>query len=139
MSFPLVQISEIERPYWDGLTGGELRYQRCLNCHNRWLPAREHCPRCLDSSVSWDTSTGRGKIISWVVYHIAYHQAFESKLPYNVTIVELTEGPRLLTNIVQTAPAQKLVIGAPVQLVIEYEGEQALARFRLSKAVEEPT
>ena len=66
------------------------------------------------------------------MYHTAYHPAFESRLPYNVALVELAEGPRLLTNIVD--PSEALVADAPVELKIEWEGDAALARFRLSAA-----
>ena len=133
MSYPVPEITELARAHWDGLAAGELRFQHCTNCENSWLPAKERCPRCLAETVTWEVSSGKGRIISWVVYHVAYHEAFKAKLPYNVTIVELDEGPRILTNIVDTSPVGQLTIGAAVELVIEYEGEQALARFRLSE------
>jgi hypothetical protein len=65
-----------------------------------------------------------------VVYHVSYHPAFEGRLPYNVAIVELAEGPRLITNLTEidtTVPAAE----APVELAIERDGGLALARFRL--------
>ena len=67
--------------------------------------------------------------MSWVVYHTAYQPAFESRLPYNVALVELSEGPRLLTNIV--ADNDALTADAPVALKVEWEGDVALARFGL--------
>lgn len=133
MSFPQVPVTALDRPYWDGLARGEVRYQHCSGCGHRWLPAREHCPQCLGEKASWETSNGRGRIVSWVVYHIAYHEAFETKLPYNVAIVEIGEGPRMLTNIVEQSAGRQLEIGASVELAVEYEGEQVLARFRLSE------
>ena len=79
-------------------------------------------------------ASGRGRLVSWVIYHTAYHAAFENRLPYNVSLVELQEGPRLLTNIVDAneAPNFTLVADAPVELKIEWEGDVALARFRLA-------
>ena len=139
MSFPLAQVTELDRPYWDGLALGELRFQHCSGCGNRWLPAREHCPQCLGNQVNWEKSRGIGRIVSWVIYHVAYHASFESKLPYNVAIVELEEGPRVLTNIVERSSGRQLEIGAPVSLAVAYEGEQVLARFRLSDKIEEST
>ena len=131
MNSPVVDVSPVNKPYWEGLSNGELLYQHCSRCGNNWLPAREHCPHCLGANHNWQRSTGHGHIVSWVVYHVAYHESFKDKLPYNVAIVELEEGPRLLTNIVTPSPATDLCIGADVRLRVEYEDGQALARFEL--------
>jgi uncharacterized OB-fold protein len=136
MSFPEPDITPLNQPYWDGLKQGELRFQRCKSCGNCWLPARESCPKCLAAEPEWRASSGRGKIVSWVVYHTAYHDAFADRVPYDVTLVELDEGPRLLTNIVNGGRGAHLSIDAAVKLAIEREGELALARFKL---VEVPT
>ena len=68
----------------------------------------------------------------WVVYHTAYDDAFRDRLPYDVTCVELDEGPRLLTNVTDSEAGRNLALGARVSLQIEYEGELALARFKLA-------
>lgn len=132
MSFPEPEITPLNQPYWDGLKQGELRYQRCKNCGNCWLPARESCPKCLAANPEWRPASGRGRVLSWVVYHTAYHDAFKNRVPYDVTLVELEEGPRLLTNIVNGECGAALHIDAPVELKIEQEGELALARFKLT-------
>lgn len=134
MSFPEPEITPLNKPYWDGLKEGELRFQRCNSCGNRWLPARESCPKCLAVDAEWCPASGRGKILSWVVYHTAYHDAFAGRVPYDVTLVELEEGPRLLTNIVNGERGARLRIDAAVTLKIEQEGDLALARFELVDA-----
>lgn len=131
MSFPEPDITPLNRPYWDGLKSGELRYQRCKNCGNCWLPARESCPRCLAAGAEWLPACGRGRVLSWVVYHTAYADAFADRIPYDVTLVELDEGPRLLTNIVNSDCGKLLRIDAVVELAIQHEGDLALARFKL--------
>lgn len=131
MSYPAPDISNLSAPYWEGLKGGRLLYLRCRHCGHRWLPAREACPRCLTAEPSWEESKGRGKVVSWVVYHLAYHEAFKARLPYDVTLVELDEGPRLLTNVVDSQAGKRLALGSVVYLKIEHEGELALARFSL--------
>lgn len=131
MSFPEPDITPLNKPYWDGLKEGELRYQRCKSCGNCWLPARESCPRCLAANSEWVPARGRGRILSWVVYHTAYHDAFADRVPYDVTLVELDEGPRLLTNIINGERGKSLKIGAVVELAIEREADLALARFKL--------
>ena len=129
MDLPKPGPTELSRPFWDALRDGHLVFQRC-GCGHAFLPARRHCPACLRPDMKWERASGKGRLVSWVVYHTAYHPAFESRLPYNVALVELAEGPRLLTNIVD--PNEALVADALVQLKIEWEGDTALARFRLS-------
>ena len=129
MELPRPDIDETSRPYWSALREGLLVFQRC-SCGHAWLPARKHCPSCLSPEPRWECASGRGKLLSWVVYHQAYHPAFESRLPYNVALVQLDEGPRLLTNV--TDPNAALAADAAVELRVEWEGDLALARFSLS-------
>lgn len=124
---PLPTVTPLTAPYWEGLEAGELRFQRCGDCGNAWLPAREECPKCLSDSVVWEASSGRGRVISWVVYHSAVHPAFADRIPYNVAIVELDEGPRLITNV--NAPEEALAIELPVVVSIEPESGVNVARF----------
>ena len=131
MDLPKPEPTELSRPFWNALREGKLVFQRC-GCGHAFLPARSHCPACLRPDPLWERASGKGRLVSWVVYHTAYHPAFESRLPYNVALVQLAEGPRLLTNIVD--PNEALVADAPVELKIEWEGDAALARFRLSAA-----
>jgi uncharacterized OB-fold protein len=131
MSFPQPDRTALSEPYWSALQAGYVVFQHCQGCGANWLPAREACPTCLGSAVAWQRSAGRGKVVSWVVYHTAYDEAFKDRLPYDVTCVELDEGPRLLTNIVDSEAGRRLRIDARVQLCIEHEGDLALARFRL--------
>jgi uncharacterized OB-fold protein len=119
----------INTPYWDHLAQGRLTYQCCNTCHTAWLPPRSECPGCLSDDWAWKDASGRAKLISWVVYHIAHHKAFENRLPYNVAVVELVEGPRLISNVVGIEDQEGLVIDQPLQLRIENEGGVALPRF----------
>jgi uncharacterized OB-fold protein len=113
MNMPKPDINEVSRPYWDALREGHLVVQRC-NCGHAWLPARRHCPACLSPDVRWERASGRGRLLSWVIYHTAYHPAFEARLPYNVD------------------PNESLAAEAPVELKVEWEEDVALARFRLA-------
>ncbi|MEL3891432.1 Zn-ribbon domain-containing OB-fold protein [Ferrovibrio sp. MS7] len=131
MSFPQPDIMPLSAPYWDGLKQGKLLFQQCRACGNRWLPARDACPNCLKREAEWVESSGRGRIVSWVVYHVSYNDAFKDRVPYDVTLVELDEGPRLLSNIVNGDAGRKLSLHASVALQIEHEGDLALARFKL--------
>lgn len=130
MALPTPEIDGINKPYWDALAAGRLTFQQC-SCGHRWLPPRAACPQCLRRHWSWQAAAGTGRIKSWVVYHVAYHEAFRDKLPYNVAIVELDEGPRLITNIVADNAA--LRAEARVRLSVSQEDGFALARFDLAE------
>lgn len=129
-----IDIDPISEPYWAGLREGRLRYQAC-SCGHAWLPPRAICPSCLGSSWEWRDAQGGGVIKSWVVYHVAYHPQFKERLPYNVAIVKLDEGPQLITNI--AAPNTDLHIGARVRLQARNSqrdnAEQPLAIFELAE------
>lgn len=125
--FPAPARTSLSEPYWQGLEEGRLRFQRCARCAHAWLPPRAECPECLQADWRWETASGRGRLISWAVYHIAYHAYFKDKLPYNVALVELEEGPRLISNVVGT---NTLRIDQLLELSIEREANTALARFR---------
>lgn len=133
MSFPRPTGNPVAEPYWSGLKQGRLLFQRCRKCTQAWLPARECCPRCLSPEVDWVESAGRGKVVSWIVYHTAYDDAFKDRVPYDVTLVELDEGLRMLTNVVDGQAGKALKVDARVKLKIEAEGDLALARFELDR------
>lgn len=133
MSFPQPDVTPLNKPHWDGLKQGRLMFQQCRRCGHAWLPAREACPECLAPEPEWREAAGEGTVVSWVVYHVAYDEAFSGRLPYDVTCVELDEGPRLLTNIVDSDAGARLRIGLRVSLCIEHEGDLALARFKLAE------
>ena len=97
---PLPEINEDNRPFWEGCKAHRLLLQRCSKC-SHLRDASPICPRCLSLEHDWTEACGRGHVYSWVVVHQRYSEAFEGDLPYNVAIVELEEGPRLLTNLVE--------------------------------------
>jgi uncharacterized protein len=101
---PLPEPSEVSRPFWDGLAGGELRLQRCPDCRKHIFYARPVCPHCLGDRLEWVTATGRGAVYSYTIVRRAMHPAFQPDIPYVLAIVELEEGPRVTTNIVGCDP-----------------------------------
>jgi len=126
-AFPAPRQSEVTAPYWRALDEGRLTFQRCGACNHAWLPARTECPRCLAREVSWETASGKARLVSWVVYHHGYHPYFAARLPYTVGVVELAEGPRLISGLV--AGDHPLAIDLPLTLTIEREAGVALPRF----------
>lgn len=128
-TIPAPERDALNAPYWDSLAQGALSFQRCSQCSHAWLPARSECPACLADQWRWEKAAGGAKLISWVVYHVAFHPAFAQRLPYNVAVVELDEGARLISNVVGIDDAEKLKIDQRLRLVIEDEGGTAVPRF----------
>ena len=93
------------------------------------MPARSECPACLADQWRWEKAGGGARLVSWVVYHTAFHPAFANRLPYNVAVVELDEGPRLISNVVGIEDAETLKIDQRLRLVIEDESGTAVPRF----------
>jgi hypothetical protein len=99
----------------------KLLLQRCRSCGNFWFPPSARCHHCLSPDPEWQEVSGDGRIYSFVVYHRLYHPAFEQDLPYVVAIVQLAEGPRLLSNIIGT-PWQDMRCDLPVRVVYADDG-----------------
>ncbi len=126
---PAPERNDTNAPYWDTLAQGQLSFQRCMHCGHAWLPPRSECPQCLADTPHWEQAAGGGRLVSWVVYHIAYDPAFKHRLPYNVAVVELDEGPRLISNVIGIDDVGALRIDQRLRLVIENEGSTAVPRF----------
>ena len=102
---PIPPTSELTQPYWDGAGRGQMVVQRCEGCGHRPFPPRSTCPSCGSSSLSWSPVSGRATVYSYTVAHRPPHPAFAAQLPLVVAIVELEEGPRMVTNSVGCDPA----------------------------------
>jgi uncharacterized OB-fold protein len=127
---PLPAVTEDGAPYWDGCRAGELRVQRCDACGHLRFPPSVLCPRCLAEGGSWIPLSGRGTIYTFIVVHRPQHPAFFADAPYNVAIVELEEGIRLHSAIVDSTN-DDLRVGMPVEVVFDkVNDEVTLPRFR---------
>ena len=129
---PLPNVNGDSREFWAGCKVHELRFQKCQACgHVRW-PASIICPVCYSKETEWIVAEGKGKVYTFVVYHVAYDAAFEKDLPYVVADVALEEGPRLLTNIVGCRP-DEVRCEMPVEVIWEDITEDfSLPKFRPS-------
>jgi uncharacterized protein len=127
---PLPAISSLNHPYWEGLRRRELRLQKCDACGKVWYPPSPLCPGCWSRKFSWTRLCGRGRVNSWVVFHQSYYRGYDNELPYNVAEVELEEGPRLLTNLVEVGNAE-IRAGMAVEIVFDdVTDEITLAKFK---------
>lgn len=122
-------VVDIRQPYLDGLAAGKLMFQRCRHCGHAWMPARSECPKCLSPDHEWIAASGAAKLVSWVVYHRAFNEAFRTRVPYTVAVVQLDEGPRMISNVIGADPSA-LKIDQTLKLQIDREGDVFIPRFK---------
>jgi uncharacterized protein len=127
---PLPNLTnERTKPFWEAAKRHELRMQRCPNCGYVRYPPAPRCPECLEENDDWVLLSGRGKVWSFSIYHHVFNQTFKEEIPYNIALVELEEGPRLLTNIVGI-PNDKLRVDMPVEVAFDdVTDDVALVKF----------
>jgi uncharacterized OB-fold protein len=89
--------------YWRAARAHALELPFCLGCERAFYPPQRRCPHCLSDRTDWRAISGRGRIYSWIVMHQVYDPSFKDRAPYAVAIIELEEGPRLVTNLVGLA------------------------------------
>jgi uncharacterized OB-fold protein len=119
-----------EKPFWKFLAKRELRLQTCTACGHVRYPPGPVCPRCLSDGYEWTPVSGRGRIVSWTVFHRQYLP--QMPVPYTVISVALEEGPLMIGNI--DAPADALKLDMPVALIFEDvaspEGDWVIPQWR---------
>jgi hypothetical protein len=132
---PRVQQRALPRPtpetrhFWEGTRSGELRLQRCRACGHVRFPPRPVCPSCASRDFEVFAARGRARLYSYVIHH---RPAPGFRPPYAIAVVELDEGPRMLTNLVDVEPTpEALPLDLPLQVVFERVSDEiALPLFR---------
>lgn len=117
---PLPEIDPDSQPFWDAAKKHELVVHKCRNCGS-YIPAvfpPTGCPSCGDSYLEWAKVSGKGRVHTFVIFHMLYDPAFKEELPYNVAVIELAEGPFITSNVVQCRN-EDIKIGMPVDVVFE--------------------
>jgi len=97
-------VTDLTRPYWENARAGRLVTQRCRNCGRIWHPPLPACPHCHGTDIGWHEVSGAGTVYTYTVVRHATHAALADRVPYVIAIVELAEGPRLVTGIAGCAP-----------------------------------
>ncbi len=126
---PLPVPTPITRPFWDAAKKHRLALQRCANGHVFYY-ARSHCPRCLSNQLEWVDASGKGTIYSYTVARRPTSEEFAGDVPYIIGVIELAEGPRMTSLVVEADP-DNVQIGTPVEVVFDDVNEEiALPYFR---------
>src|SRR5215211_3389341 len=127
---PIPVPDAASQPFFDGALRDELMLQRCARCGTWMWPVRVRCISCFSDNLAWTASSGRGTLYSYTLVHQVFHPGFATEIPYNVAQVDLDEGVRIITSIVDL-PDDALRIGIPLAVTFErITDEVALPRFR---------
>ena len=119
---PLPPINPDTQPFWDGCAQGRLLLQRCGDCGHLQFYPRMLCAACGSRTLDWAEACGRGTVKTFTIIRRAVSAAFEPDVPYVVALVELEEGPTLMSNIIGCDPAS-VAIGQPVRVTFETRAE----------------
>lgn len=112
--------------FWDGVDQGKLLFQRCSHCGAMRQPLGPMCPKC--QSLDWESreAAGHGVVRAWVV---SKHPTRPDANPRIVILVELDDGPRLVSNLLDIAP-DEVRLGMPVEVVFQDVDGVFLHQFR---------
>ena len=129
---PLQTISGETKPFWDFCRQGKLLLQRCDRCNEYQFYPRGICAHCWSNDIKWVQSSGRGTVWTFTVTHQNRTPGFDTG-PYVLALVELEEGVKMFTNILECEPGD-VKIGMPVEVAWEdMSDDLAIPRFTAAK------
>ena len=122
-SLPVPIVNADSAPYWEGASQDKLLLQHCRDCGAKQFFPRFLCIACGSDNTDWVEASGKGTVHSFTVVHRAAFPEFQAQTPYVVALVDLEEGPRMMTNIVGDG-ALGVEIGEPVVVTFEARGDE---------------
>ncbi len=115
---PPDDMAEFQLPFWEALKEHKLTVQKCSSCSTlRFVPS-EICARCGSQEATWAPVSGHGKVYTYTVIHRGPIPAYQADAPYIIAHVELDEGPRMISNLINCDIAD-VKIGMPVDVTFE--------------------
>lgn len=116
--------------YWAGLRRHELLLQKCGDCGAHQFYPRALCSACGGGRLEWSRASGRATLRSWSLVRRAVSEAYAADLPYALALVQLDEGPTMMSTLVDVA-LDAVRIGAALEVVYDDRPEgYTLPRFR---------
>lgn len=130
---PVPQPTPETQPFWDAANAGELWIQRCTDCARHYFYPRSQCPYCASAQVEWVRASGRATLHSYVINHRPT-PGFEDDGPYPIAVVQLEEGPRMMTTIVGAEPTpEALTLDMSLDVAFERRGDINVPVFQPTK------
>ena len=133
MRFDLPTPEGDTQRFWDAAREGKLLIKRCAACGMSHYYPRPFCPHCWSGDVEWQEASGRATVYTYSVVHQNDLPPFNQRVPYVAAIVDLAEGPRMMTNLVD-APIEEISVGMPVEVTFQkISDEVTIPVFRPAK------
>jgi uncharacterized OB-fold protein len=129
-SKPIPVPDNASQPFWEGARNHKLLLQRCCGCGTIQSFPQSCCRKCLSGDIEWFEASGKGKIYSFTVIHRPPSQNFEEDIPYIVAIIELDEGPRVMSNIIGMTPEDAKVDMTVEVIFDDISSTISLPKFR---------
>ncbi|MFE4963808.1 Zn-ribbon domain-containing OB-fold protein [Streptomyces sp. NPDC056660] len=119
-------VEEESRPFWDAAREGRFLVVRCAACGAVHHYPRPFCPSCWSENVEWEEASGRAILYTYSTVFVNDLPPFKERVPYVAAVVELAEGPKVMTNIVDCAP-EDLAIGMRLEVAYRVIGDEVTA------------
>src|SRR5687768_2326040 len=116
--FDLPTVDAETQEFWAAAAVGRLLLRRCTECGLASFYPRRFCPSCWSSDVEWEQASGAAVLYTWSVVYANDLPPFRERLPYVAAVVDLAEGPRMMTNVIDCEP-DDLAIGLPLRVTFE--------------------
>jgi uncharacterized OB-fold protein len=123
MRFDLPTPDGDSQTFWDAAREGRLLIKRCRACGRPHYYPRPFCPHCWSDEVEWEQASGRGTLYTYSVVYQNDLPPFSERVPYVAAIVDLEEGPRAMSNVVD-CPLDELEVGMALEVVFEAISEE---------------
>ena len=115
MRFDIPTPDPETQAFWDAARERRLLIQRCNACGEAYFYPRPFCPKCWSDDVAWEEASGDATLYTWSVVHVNDLPPFNERVPYVAAVVDLAEGPRMMTNVVD-CEADALKVGMPLRV-----------------------
>jgi uncharacterized OB-fold protein len=132
-------VDDMTGPYWAAAADHRLVMQYCAQCGFTGYPPVPSCPRCHTRELTWREVSGRGSVHAYTTVYHPVHPVMAESLPYTLVLVDLAEGPRMLTKLRDCAP-EDVSVGLAVEVVYDDVTDGiALPQFRPASPTSERT
>ena len=116
--------------WWEGCRNHELLLQSSTKCGHRQFYPRIICTECMSDKLEWTRSAGRGQVLTFTICRLPVSEAYAGDVPYVIALVQLEEGPTMMSNIIQCDP-DAVTTGMPVEVIFEQRSEEiTIPQFR---------
>ena len=117
------------QPWWDAAAEGRLLIKRCAACGKPHFYPRSFCPHCWSTDVEWEDASGRATLYTYSIVRRNDLPPWGDRVPYVAAVVDLEEGPRMITNVIDCDEAD-LEIGMPLTVTFRQEDDWSIPVFR---------